>query len=85
MPKGKETKKKNVGAAKGRKIKKIGKSQDVIWACSVSAESCLSRLRGFVSAAKSLEQGVVSQEELGRIVSEMKGVLNELQDQNSTT
>ena len=49
------------------------------------AESCLSRLRGFVSAAKSLEQGVVSQEELGRIVSEMKGVLNELQDQNSTT
>ena len=37
-----------------------------------------------MSAAKSLDQDVVCQEEVGRAVSEMRGVLNELQDQNST-
>ena len=37
-----------------------------------------------MSAAKSLDQDVVCQEEIVRVVSEMRGVLNELQDQNST-
>ena len=38
----------------------------------------------FLCAAKNLDQDVVCPEEIVRIVSEMRGVLSELRDQNST-
>eukprot|EP00944_MAST-04C_sp_MAST-4C-sp1_P011723 g11723.t1 len=83
LPTGKEIKKEIKGNVPRNKKKVSNRKKSFGHVLSLG-ELCLSQLRHFVSAAKSLDQDVVCQEEIVRVVSEMRGVLNELQDQNST-